>query len=1513
MKQRLQKLMKTRKTFLYLLGVIIITLSAQSTKAQITIDFNGAFPPPGPPVVSNPVGTGITDEGLVKWYRGDTIVVTNGSTSNAGINPGRGGAGFAASFNTWDINNGGKADLIINDVNLSTGYAPAAVLKFWMINTSGTDVIRVFARNGNDPWVQVGASTYSIYASFTEISISLQAFTGGSNTSVDIRFEGTSDYGSTNIGIDDISINPPSPMTYVSSVASQKLNDAEIFRPLPNQEIARIAINTSGTLSPLVPNTFYFNTTGTTSTANISNAKLWFTGLQNTLNVATATRVGNIVANPNGSFSITGVSQTLAEGSNFFFLTFDVNANATSNDTVDITFDSVAVGTSNFVPVVSNPVGKRIIRPATTFVQTPGSAATGSANGRGPSTGALFNRSISIYPASEIPELKNGQTISSLGFEIGGLGATPITAVGNIKIYLLNTSDAAFTLSTTFATAITGMTLVYDGPLTINPELGTYDIRLSSPYVYTGGNIYMAYDWAITSPAVVAGANSNLYACVSTLVGGGNGNRSSTGATAPTTLGTSAFRPKVRFGVTALANDAAISTVYTLTEMANPAANQHQVRAIIKNNGFNPLTNYNVNLQVSGANTFSNTKTVSLGFGESASILFDAYSNTTNGLNLVKVKVASDDNTTNDSLVVNQNVSATQFSYSDITPGTGALGFNTGAGMMLTKYKAVGAWLVDSVRISIANNPATNGKRLLAVVLNSAGTLIARSDTLTMTAGDLNTFKTFAIVSPKTVSNEEFYVGLSQIANATGYFPLGTQTESPARPGAYFTASSQGGGVAEANTFGRFPINAFVSPAGAPPVVNLGADAIICDGDSITLDAGNPGSTYLWSTGATTQTINVKTTGSYSVTVRDAQFNPGRDTITVTVNPILPVSVSIAQNPPGIVCSGIQVTFTATPVNGGTAPSYVWLVNGTPVPNETSATFTSTTLSNNDQVAAVLSSNEQCKSGNPDTSAAITMQISAGLAPVTVTAAPTTAGPYCAGSSISFVATPSNGGSTPRYRWFINNVVQPNDTLVNFTANGLNNNDTVKVELTSNSLCVSGSSIAEFKYGVSINPNLPVSVSVVADKDSICGGQSITFTATPTNGGTSPSYRWFRNGIVLAGQTAATLTTSIIENNDTIRCELTSNEICQSGGPALSNGVIAKVNPLPNTNFSSANTQRTVNFTNTTTAGVTYAWDFGDGGTSTAPNPSHTYAADGSFNVRLIASNACGSDTITKSVLVITVDANVTGLTAPVSGCNLTASTQVRIRVRNNRTEALTNVPVAYQINGGTVVTDIIPSIAASGLSIFTFTTNADLSADGEYNVVGWAAIPNDFDNSNDTFKVTVYNQSRANASFTTSVIGGDLTLTNTSTTAEGNSATTYAWSFGDGNTSTAENPTHTYAAVGTYTVQLIATNTCGSDTSSSNVTITAVGINNTVNAKNVAIYPNPNTGKFNVDLALTTQDRVTLTLINANGQIVYTRDLGTTSAENLSIDLSELAAGIYSLKIEGINTQITKRVSVVK
>lgn len=74
------------------------------------------------------------------------------------------------------------------------------------------------------------------------------------------------------------------------------------------------------------------------------------------------------------------------------------------------------------------------------------------------------------------------------------------------------------------------------------------------------------------------------------------------------------------------------------------------------------------------------------------------------------------------------------------------------------------------------------------------------------------------------------------------------------------------------------------NPCPNPPVVNLGADTIQCGG-SVTLNAGNVGATYLWSGGSSAQTLNVTTSGTYSVVVTDGSGCKGTDSINVTIHP----------------------------------------------------------------------------------------------------------------------------------------------------------------------------------------------------------------------------------------------------------------------------------------------------------------------------------------------------------------------------------------------------------------------------------------------------------------------------------------------------------------------------------------------------------------------------------------------------------------------------------------------------
>ena len=284
-----------------------------------------------------------------------------------------------------------------------------------------------------------------------------------------------------------------------------------------------------------------------------------------------------------------------------------------------------------------------------------------------------------------------------------------------------------------------------------------------------------------------------------------------------------------------------------------------------------------------------------------------------------------------------------------------------------------------------------------------------------------------------------------------------------------------------------------------------------------------------------------------------ATGNPATsNTINMTVNPLLPVSVSIiADNNP--VCAGTTVNYTATPTNGGTSPSYQWKVNGLPV-GTNSATYSYIPL-NTDAVTCALTSNATCATGNPATSNTINMTVNP-LLPVSVSIG-ASANPVCAGTTVTFTATPTNGGASPSYQWKVNGInVGTNSATYSYIPLIT---DAVTCALTSNATCATGNPATSNTINMTVNPLLPVSVSIIADNNPVCAGTTVNYTATPTNGGTSPSYQWKVNGLPV-GTNSATYS-YIPLNNDTITCVMTSNCSCPTGNPSTSNMITMMVNP----------------------------------------------------------------------------------------------------------------------------------------------------------------------------------------------------------------------------------------------------------------------------------------------------------------------------------------------------------------
>jgi gliding motility-associated-like protein len=282
----------------------------------------------------------------------------------------------------------------------------------------------------------------------------------------------------------------------------------------------------------------------------------------------------------------------------------------------------------------------------------------------------------------------------------------------------------------------------------------------------------------------------------------------------------------------------------------------------------------------------------------------------------------------------------------------------------------------------------------------------------------------------------------------------------------------------------------------------------------------------------------------------DVTGNPATSNkITIMVTNQLTVSVGIISDKTEI-CAGETVTFTATPVNGGTNPVYAWFVNNIEITGETAATF-AYKPQNSDLVYATLTSDLSCATGNPATSNKIAIKVNDNATvSVFITASQID---ICESEPVTFTAVASNGGTNPVFAWYVNNTLVPGETSETLTYTP-KNLDKVYTVLTSNLACTTDDKAFSNTITIYVGKSLPVSVSITAGKDEICDGEMMTFTASPVNGGTKPVYAWFVNGFGVKGESSAVLTYPV-QNGDEVYTRLTSNASCTTGNPAISNKI----------------------------------------------------------------------------------------------------------------------------------------------------------------------------------------------------------------------------------------------------------------------------------------------------------------------------------------------------------------------
>ncbi|TVT37330.1 T9SS type B sorting domain-containing protein [Hymenobacter setariae] len=340
----------------------------------------------------------------------------------------------------------------------------------------------------------------------------------------------------------------------------------------------------------------------------------------------------------------------------------------------------------------------------------------------------------------------------------------------------------------------------------------------------------------------------------------------------------------------------------------------------------------------------------------------------------------------------------------------------------------------------------------------------------------------------------------STVANPTVTLP---NTTAAAISQTYTLTVTNAGGCAASGT-----VAVVVLPAVAPGTI--GADQTVCAGavpaplTNTAAATGGPGTyTYQWESSADNLTWTAlanaagptyapgpvaATTYFRRRATAGACGTAYSNVLTVTTQPLLVTAVALPALPAQ--CPGTAMTFTPTPTNAGSAPTYQWFVNGTAV--ATGPTYTSSTLANGDLVRVELTPTPGlCTTGG----AAATAQVS--LTPVpapTVTMLLQSALPVCIGSPLTFsLGQATNAGPSSQYQWQVDGVSVAGATDPSFTTTTLRDGQAVTLVLRTTNAC--GQPATATSAAVRVVVTAPVQVNAGPDK-TIMEGETVVLEGT---------------------------------------------------------------------------------------------------------------------------------------------------------------------------------------------------------------------------------------------------------------------------------------------------------------------------------------------------------------------------------------------------------------------------------
>lgn len=378
-----------------------------------------------------------------------------------------------------------------------------------------------------------------------------------------------------------------------------------------------------------------------------------------------------------------------------------------------------------------------------------------------------------------------------------------------------------------------------------------------------------------------------------------------------------------------------------------------------------------------------------------------------------------------------------------------------------------------------------------------------------------------------------------------------------------------------------------------------------------------------------------------------------------------------------------------------------------------------------------------------------------------------------------------------------------------------------------------------------------------------CGPGTISLSASAS--GTGLEYEWFD---VASGGTAigtgASFTTPVISTTTTYYVEVSENG-CTSAREAVE----ATIHALPVVDLGAdvAICEGESSVLDATGTGLTYAWD------DNSTQATRTVSAAGTYSVTVTDNNQCED----RDTIVVTVN--------PLPLVDLGADTTIC---------AVT--PLV--LDAGNAGADYIWSDGSSAQTL-------SVAAAGTY----WAEVTDAATGCVGSDTIGVFQENPVD------IAGIDMTADDGNGTygfiaSEVEFAVAIYWDFGDGETGTGVEVTHTYASVGTYIVTATGVGDCGDSVSVSYTLEYTVGIDDIPEAKNLIIYPNPSRDVFTIEIKQGASMR-SLLLYNVLGQEVYR---SPTDAGNWhSLSASSLASGIYTLKIDTDKGLIIRKIEVLR